>query len=289
MFLPIFVRVLNAALMIALPVLLAVMFARRLHTEWRLFIIGAGVFVFAQVLHLPFNAFALKPLLANLGWDTPQGGWPLLRFALIFGLSAGLFEGVARYLGFRFWAKAARDWRSGLMVGAGHGGVEAIMLGLLALYALIQILALQGVDLASVVPAEQVARAQAQIDVYWSLSWPLALTGALERLSALCLHLSVSLLILQVFLRKNHWWLLTGIVWHALFDAIAVYAVRRWGVLTTELILLVMAGFAVGVIFLLRDQLEDEPPPPGTPRPPRGESAAPPLSLENLEGSSHVC
>ncbi|MBL6966545.1 MAG: hypothetical protein ISR60_08305, partial [Anaerolineales bacterium] len=77
---------------------------------------------------------------------------------------------------------------------------------------------------------------------------------------------------------------LTGIVWHALFDAVAVYAVRVWGVYPTELILFVMAGFAVGLIFLLRDQPGVEIP-PDEPRPPQSESAEPVLSVENLEES----
>ena len=278
------VRALNALLMIALPLILAVWLVRRLQAEWRFFFIGAGVFVFSQVLHLPFNFLVLNPLLVRLGLTVPEDGLPLLYFALIFGFSAGIFEGLSRYIGFRFWAKDARDWQSGLMVGAGHGGVEAIFLGILALYALIQILALGGKELATVLPLEQVAFAQTQIDAYWALPWPMALMGAVERISALCLHLSASLLILQAFRRKNGWWILTGIVWHALFDAVAVYAVRVWGVYPTELILFVMAGFAVGLIFLLRDQPGVEIP-PDEPRPPQSESAEPVLSVENLEES----
>ena len=281
----ILVRIVNALLMIVLPLVLAVILVRRLRVEWRFFFIGAGVFVFSQVLHLPFNFLVLNPLLIRLGLTSPQGGLPLLYFALIFGFSAGIFEGLARYIGFRFWAKDARDWKSGLMMGAGHGGIEAIFLGILALYALIQILALGGKDLATVLPLEQVALAQAQIDAYWALSWPMALMGAVERVSALCLHLSASLLILQAFRHKNGLWILAGIVWHALFDAVAVYAVRVWGVYTTELILFVMAGFAVGVIFLLRDQPGGETPPDGSPHQPQSESASPVLSVENLEDS----
>lgn len=280
----ILVRALNALLMMALPLVLAVILIRRLRAEWRFFFIGAGVFVFSQVLHLPFNFLVLNPLLVRLGLTAPASGLPLVYFALIFGFSAGIFEGLARYVGYRFWAKDARDWKSGLMMGAGHGGIEAISLGILALYALIQILALGGKDLTTVLPLEQVDLAQAQIDAYWALSWPMALMGAVERISALCLHISASLLILQAFRRKNGLWILTGIIWHALFDAVAVYAVRVWGVYPTELILLTMAGFALGLVFLLRDKPEAETSLDEL-LPPQGESAEPVLSGENLEDS----
>ena len=56
---------------------------------------------------------------------------------------------------YRWWAKDARSWRTGLLAGAGHGGIEAIILGILVLYAFIQIIVLQNIGPETVLPAEQ--------------------------------------------------------------------------------------------------------------------------------------
>ena len=67
--------------------------------------------------------------------------------AVFYGLSAGLFEEIARYLTYRFWLKDSQNWKSGLMFGAGHGGIEAMILGALALLSLIQAYVLRDADL----------------------------------------------------------------------------------------------------------------------------------------------
>ena len=49
-------------------------------------------------------------------------------------------------------------------------------------------------------------------------------------------------------------WLFAAIGWHALYDAIAVFASQTWSVYITEA-LVVAAGIAsVGVVFLLKDK-----------------------------------
>ena len=62
-------------------------------------------------------------------------------YAVFLGLSAGVFEETARYLTYRFWAKDARSWSRGLMLGAGHGGSEAILVGALAAVNFVALLA----------------------------------------------------------------------------------------------------------------------------------------------------
>ena len=117
---------LNFSLMIAVPIFLARWIARRRQARWGLFGVGAVAFVLSQVGHLPFNWLVLQ----QLGWVNASN---LIVYAAFLGLSAGTFEGIARYLVLRFWAKDARTWGKGLMVGTGHGGIEAILLGVLGL------------------------------------------------------------------------------------------------------------------------------------------------------------
>ena len=223
------IRALNAALMIALGLALGIWLARRRKMSWGLFGIGAATFVLSQVGHIPFNSLVLNALFVRLGWTDATSTATLLGVAALLGLSAGVFEEGARYLMYRFWAKQARAWDEALMIGAGHGGIEAILLGLLAGYALLQVLALRGVDLATVLPADQVELARLQVEAYWATPWYASLLGAVERAFAICLHLSLSMLVLQCFIRRRWYWLPLAIGWHARVDGAVLVAAQRFG------------------------------------------------------------
>jgi uncharacterized membrane protein YhfC len=251
-----FVRALNALVMIALPLSLGVFLVKRFQTSWRIFVIGAITFVAAQIFHLPFNGWVLSPLVTRLGLMEVRSGLPLLMFALVFGLSAGLFEEIARYVVYRLWLRDVRSWRGAMMFGAGHGGIEAILLGGLAAYGLLQAIAYRGVDLSSIVPPEQLSQAEAQLTMYWSLPWHLVLLGALERLFAICFHLSASVLVLQALIRRSSMWLGFAILWHTLLDAVALFGIESWGPYVTEGLIGLLAGASVAIILAFRKSPE---------------------------------
>jgi uncharacterized membrane protein YhfC len=281
----VFVRGLNALLMIALPLLLGVALARRLRVGWDLFGIGAATFFASQLLHLPFNAWVLDPGVERLGLSEAARGWPLIAVGVLYGLSAGVFEEGARALVYRTWLRRARTWAEGLMFGAGHGGLEAIILGGLSAYGLLQALALQGVDLGSVVPAGQVETAQAQLQAYWSAPWTLALLGAVERAFAVCLHLGLSILVLQAFRRGQVRWWLAAVIWHTLADAAAVVTVAIAGPYWAEAVVGLMAMASVGIVISLREGRTPADSVPAPQPPPGALPPAPDLSPRQLDDS----
>jgi uncharacterized membrane protein YhfC len=239
---------LNFLLMIGLPLVLGRWIALRRKVGWGLFGIGALTFILSQVAHLPFNWLILQK------WQWVDAN-NLVFYALFLGLSAGSFEGIARYLAFRFWAKEARSWGAGLMVGAGHGGIEAILLGVLGILNFTILFGLreghfQGI-LASV-PEDQLYLVDEQISALFGIPASLALLGAVERVFALLLHLSASLLVMQHFLRRQLRWLAAGILWHAAIDGVLVYVVVQWGAITAEIVLGGMSLISLGMIFWLR-------------------------------------
>jgi len=245
-------RGLNGMLMIAFGLALGVFVARRWKQPWGLFGIGAVTFVLSQVAHIPFNSTVLNALFTRVGWASPTSMGAMIGVAASLGLSAGVFEEGARWLMYRFWARKARRWEEAMMIGAGHGGIEAVLVGVLVLYALFQALALQGTDLASVVPADQVETARLQVEAYWAVPWYAALLGALERLFALCLHLSLSVLVLQVFVRRQWAWLPLAIAWHAFVDGAAVAASQVVGPYWTEALIGVFALLSLAIVVVLR-------------------------------------
>lgn len=250
-----FIRILNPILMILFGLAAGVIVARQRNVAWKLYGVGALTFVGSQVLHIPFNFWVLNPLLGGLSNSFSEPLFLVLT-ALALGLSAGVFEETFRYLVYRYWIKEARSWKDALMFGAGHGGVEAILLGVFTFFSVLNILSLEGKDLSSIVPAEQLPLAEQQIEAFWALPWYAVLLGAGERMVALCFHIAASVLVLQVFRRKNSVWLWGAIGLHTLLDALAVYGSQVWGIYGTEGVLGVFALFCLGIIFTLKTQDE---------------------------------
>lgn len=224
---------LNGLLMLALPVGLGFYLARRFQTGWRLWWIGAATFVLSQVGHIPFNAL-LTRLFQRGVLPAPPQEWQLIFNVIVLGLSAGLWEETARYAAYRWWARDARSWKKGLLLGAGHGGIEAIILGVLVLVNFIVIASFRSSDMSGLVPPDQMELAAQQMQAYWTAPLPMILLGALERVFAIILHLTLSLLVLQVFVRKQIIWLAAAIAWHSLANAAAVYIMVSYGALPAE-------------------------------------------------------
>jgi len=248
----IFLRALNALLMILLPVALGVSLARKANQPWKLFGIGALTFIASQVVHLPV-LYGLTALFKAKILPNPPVEWSLIFNALVLGLLAGLCEEIARYLAYRFFLKQSRTWDNALMFAAGHGGIEAILLGLLVGATLVQMIILRNTGLSSLnLPADQLALAQKQIAEYWAASDYTALLGAFERLLAIITHLALTVIVLQTFIRNNILYLVLAIAWHAIIDGVAVFAAGTVGPYWAEAIITVFALVNLFWIFAFR-------------------------------------
>jgi len=237
---------LGVILIFSLAIGLGVFLTRRYNLGWRLYGIGAALFVFSQILHIPFN-FLLNKLVAPETWQP-------IYSAVLWGLSAGLFEELVRYGGLRWWAKDARSWAKGLLFGSGWGGIEAILVGAIILINYIYMIFLRTQDLSTNVPPEQLALLQEGVNAYWALAWYDSMLGALERIFTLPIQIALTILVLQVFIRGQSRWLWIAIAWHTLLDAVAVISVRQWGAYATEGILSIFTLLSIGIIFALRGE-----------------------------------
>lgn len=238
--------------MIAMPIGLTIYLTRKFKQGWRLFWIGAATLIFSQILHIPFNAL-VSPVINQFGFIALPVVLQNVVLSIFLGLSAGLFEELSRYAMYRWWAKDARSWGKGLLAGAGHGGSEAIILGLLVLYGYVQMLIVRGMDISILVTPDKVELAKAQIQAYWSAPWYMTMLGALERLFTIPLHLACSVLVLQAFTRKKFWWVGLAILYHALADGVAVFVSQiGFSALAIEGIIGIFAIVSMVIIFALR-------------------------------------
>jgi len=272
-------HLLNGLLMVAMPVGLALFLTWKFKLSWRLWWIGAAVFILSQVGHIPFNIL-VSPVFNQPAIVALPVREQTLLSAIFLGLSAGLFEELCRYGMFRWWAKDAHSWRKGVLTGAGHGGAEAIILGLLALYSFIQLASVRNADLTKIIPANQLTLAQQQVRVYWSKPWPISLLAALERFLTIPIQISLAVIVLQTFVRQQWYWVWLAVLYHAIIDATAVMAASYVKGAWLEAFVAFFALVSVGLIFILR-----RPEPPEQPQPPPL-SPLPSLTLKPVDESA---
>jgi uncharacterized membrane protein YhfC len=269
------VPALSGFLMIGLGLGLGYLFNRRLGLPWGLFGAGALTMITSQVVHIPFNAYLLNPLLRNIAPQPVSGSNDLIFWGILLGLSAGIFEETARYLVLRFWRKDVQSWRQVIMFGAGHGGIEAIIIGVFAFAAFIQLSVYRQYNpqaLSQVTDGTQLQALQMTLKTYWESNWYEHLWGSLERFSVLPVHLSAAVLVYQSLCRKNLKWFLVAVLWHAVVDFLAVFGSKTWGIPVTEALLFALGVIGWGIVFILRDssptlERDEVPPPPETIKP----------------------
>lgn len=224
------------------PFLLGWWIIRKKQTSWKLFGVGVLTFLGSQVLHLPLVNGLTAAFANGTLPHVPSGIAPYFN-AVVLGLLAGLFEETARWIGYKLLKKSGDSLGASLTLGAGHGGIEAIIIGGIVLVTLVSMMSLRSMDLSTLpLPADQIDLAQEQLTAYWSSPWYLPLAGAVERIGAVMLHISLSIMVwLSVSLRKPLWYW-AGVLYHAVVDGVVVlmssFNVNVWII---EAVLIVVA------------------------------------------------
>jgi uncharacterized membrane protein YhfC len=243
----------SIAVMVGWPIALAIWFKRRYRLGWRAFFYGALIFaLFQLVTRIPLTQLISARLAPALKAS------PRLNALYLIGLgfSAGLFESVGRWAGYRwlFRQRLPYDWQHGVAYGIGHGGIESIVLtGLVSISNLISAIHTTNASveiLQATYKGDLLASVLAARKSYLAMSWYEPLYGGLERLLTLPFHIALSLVVLLVFTRGHSRWLWAAVGLHGLVDTLAVMLthVLGWPVWGIEL---VMAGWTAGSLWLI--------------------------------------
>jgi ABC-2 type transport system permease protein len=209
-----------ALIIILLPVALAIGLRRRYRVPWLYFCVGVITFVVAQLVHIPLNELLERTGILLSGAET---GNDLIRTAIILGLTAGLTEELVRAAG--YWLiPRARRYQDGVMLGLGHGGIEAMIIGVLIAASISSLWFIQMIDaLPAGATADQYASLRQQLEMA-STTPLLAFAPLVERIIALTVQVSLSIIVLQAFVRRNWLYVLVAVLYHAGVDFVAVYA-----------------------------------------------------------------
>ena len=199
---------LAGVLCMALPVVAAVAWHRRTGAPYLPFLYGTIVFiVFQLVLRVP--------------WQVPLALWAMKHPGLQVGFlafsacTAGLFEEVGRYIGYRVFLKDDHRNSTAVMYGLGHGGIESILLVGVSLVgtAVMMVLVGRGIIKNPEIAMKLLVATQSSTVVGF-------IAPVVERISALAAHVGFALLVLQAVVRRRMWWVAWAILAHAVVDFI---------------------------------------------------------------------
>lgn len=244
----------SAVVAIGLPVGLFLGLRRTLGLRVVPMVVGVAVFiVFALVLESLMHQVVLRP--APDGTIAMRATSPWLYVA--YGaLAAGVFEETGRLVGFTILKRRFRGVRTAVSYGIGHGGVEAIILVGITMISDLVISAM--INNGSDFWLQQTA---VVTPLTTEPSWMFLVAGG-ERVFAIVLHLSLSILVwMAVTHPKRRWLFPLAILLHAVSDVPA--AMMQAGLLanvavvelTTAVVSLAVAAYAV--MWFRRAQTEE--------------------------------
>ena len=203
--------VISLIISLGLPIALLILTCKKLKAKMTSFIIGCAVFVvFALVLESLLHSVVLTATGTLLTGN-------IILYGLYGGLAAALFEETGRLIAMKFFMKESLNKQNSVMYGIGHGGIEAILLvGLTYISNLMTALMINsGAMQASMelVDANLQQTTFQQLKVLWELpSWQFYIAG-IERLIAITLQISLSVLVYKAVSAKSRkfWFLAFGI------------------------------------------------------------------------------
>ena len=235
------------------PLAVAVWYARRRGVGFQPFLFGAAIFLVFQVLtRVPAVQIISQTVAPHLLGNVPLQ----VLYMVVLAFTAGLFESVGRWVGYRFLFRDRLAYRleNGVAYGLGHGGFEsAVLVGLNQAVSLVLALAVvvAGVGaLSEVLPAELVRQLSTVPQQISHTPWYMTLVAAYERAMTIPFHVAMSLVVLQCFVRGQRRWLWVAVGLHSLLDcsAPAMLSLLGWPVVVVEAYLTLWAAGAVWYI-----------------------------------------
>ena len=183
------------SVVLSMGVPIALFIAGRVKLKARIssFFIGAGTYLlFAMLLEQLLHVLVIQ----FCGLNAQSRPWLYYVYA---ALAAAVFEETGRLIAMKFWMKKWLDFPNALMYGIGHGGVEAILLGGLSgisnLVSMLMINSGAMQNTLAALPAESANQTVSQLSALWTTPAPLFFVSGIERISAIILHIGLSLLI----------------------------------------------------------------------------------------------
>jgi len=203
---------------IGLPIAAGFLLNKRAGVAWRIVMYGAlGYFITQALLTLVFSGFTY---LVDNGILTLSDRAFLIWQLVLSVLLAAIIGVLIRWVGMKTIKEDLNTLKGAYGIGVGYGGVESVlMVGLPLLTTFITMVSNVNIDPQTTTLDPAVA---AQIEQLWQVNSFIPLAGALERISAFIMHITVTILILQTFKQNNRIWLAAAIGLEVLVNGLIV-------------------------------------------------------------------
>ncbi len=242
----------SVLLSLGFPFGLIIYMYRKKMFSFKAFGIGIVIFIlFSQIFESLLNRYVL---LDNTSTATLLNHQPWL-YATYGALAASVFEEVGRYVAMRWVLLKERSWSDGISYGLGHGGMEALLIGVLG--------SVSSITLATMI---NTGKFQAMVNSTSAKSTLFALKSNLihlspfmfalsgiERVFALTIQLALSLIVLYGVRYKQIRFLFLAILLHAVVDFLpGLSQAAKLNIWLIEGILLVFA--IIAGVFVVRSK-----------------------------------
>ena len=236
--------VISILISVLFPIGLLIYFRKKYIISYK--VVGVGVLtwiVFSQILEKIMHVIVLR--------TTNIMAFPLI-FTIYGALAAGIFEEVGRYISYKIFLKGKTEWKDGIAFGIGHGGIEAIFIGLISTlqYIVFSVMINSGTfaTLSSKIPASSLSQIKSSLLQGTLMT---ASIGGIERVFAIILQIFFSLVVLYGVKHNKKVYLLIAILAHTFMDVFAgLYQVH---VITNIFIVeAIVMSFAVVAIILIK-------------------------------------
>ena len=219
------VMILMIILGLVLPLLLAFIWTKKTKQPVVPILVGAGVFfLFAIVLETIPKAL-LFAANKNLSEYIMSRTW---LFIFIVVMLAGVFEETGRFVAFKYWLKKYTDKKTPITYGIGHGGFEAMYLMVVSgVQNLVFAVMIKTGTFGTIVEQvkntspDQLEAMEAIPAALASLTFGMLFFSVLERMSAVLIHISCSVVVFKAVREKKYIFYLLAVLIHAALDVIA--------------------------------------------------------------------
>jgi len=243
--------ILAVVIEIGVPLTLAILVVKKMKASWGVVLTGVLTFLGSQVVHLPILQVPALLYKAGMIHLLPQQ-WPIWAYALYLGILAGLCEETARLIGFKVLKQKAKDFKSSLALGIGHGGIESVIIGFVVLVSLLSALLFNPqAQQAAGMSADMLAMAQTQIEAFWATPWHLPLAGGVERLAAIASHILMTILVWKTVARGKAWGYPLAVLYHTVLDGASAW-LSTLGLTSWQLEGCLSIFFVVSVVLIWR-------------------------------------
>ena len=250
--------VLSGVLMAIVPVIAFFIMRKYMKFDVKSVVIGAVVwFVFAIVL----KSVILLPVLALDNSVSRAVKGNVWLYSFVAALAAGLFEETGRFAAFKTVLKKNDDKQDSLSYGFGHGGFEALYLGLqiASIGLMMFMINKNGINaVAKGATPEMTKQILASIEQYCSKDIGHALLFGFERIPAMITHITFSVMVFAAVKERKMWLYPMAMFLHFAIDYMLVlYYAEVISLLLAEIIFAVLTvALFVAVIKLVYNKTD---------------------------------